>query len=60
MKATKKTRIPSLRHCNNRGFVCLNGKRIYLGTWGEASTQDAYERTRKVKKLDRSENDLSN
>jgi len=44
MKATKKTRIPSLRHCNNRGFVCLNGKRIYLGSWGEQSTQEAYER----------------
>ena len=44
MKATKKTRIPSLRHCNNRGLVCLNGKRIYLGEWGAQETHDAYER----------------
>ena len=30
MKTAKKTCIPSLRHCNGRGLVCLNGKRIYL------------------------------
>ena len=45
MKANKKTRIPSLRHNNNRGFVELNGQRIYLGAWGEPETQDAYDRT---------------
>lgn len=45
MKANKKTRIPSLRHNNNRGFVELNGQRIYLGAWGDPETQDAYERT---------------
>lgn len=45
MTAIKKTRIPSLRCNNNRGFVELNGRRIYLGAWGEPETQNAYERT---------------
>ena len=44
MKTAKKTRIPSLRQCNGRGLVCLNGKRIYLGRYGAPDTQDAYER----------------
>ena len=43
MKANKKTRIPSLRHCNGRGFVELNGQRKYLGPWGAPETQNAYE-----------------
>jgi hypothetical protein len=45
MKTTKKTRIPSFRHCSKRGFVCLNGRRHYLGAWGYPETQDAYGRT---------------
>ena len=44
MKTAKKIRIPSLRQCNGRGLVCLNGKRIYLGPYGAPETHDAYER----------------
>lgn len=44
MKTNMKIRIPSLRRCNNRGFVELNGRRIYLGAWGAPETQEAYER----------------
>jgi len=43
MVANKKTRIPSLRHCNGRGFVELNGQRKYLGPWRAPETQAAYE-----------------
>jgi hypothetical protein len=44
-KSTRKTtRIPSLRRCNNRGFVELNGHRTYLGPWGSPETQEAYNR----------------
>ena len=39
------TRIPSLRNDKGRAFVELNGRRRYLGKWGEASSQEAYERT---------------
>lgn len=45
--ATRKksrTHLPSLRHCNGRGFVELNGQRCYLGPWGKPETQAAYER----------------
>lgn len=45
MKTNKSTRIPSLRKCNNRGFVELNGQRIYLGPWGDPATEEAHERT---------------
>ncbi|MFP6585019.1 MAG: hypothetical protein VCD00_20980, partial [Candidatus Hydrogenedentota bacterium] len=44
MKARKRQRIPSLRENNNRGFVELNGRRIYLGPSGAAETQVAYDR----------------
>jgi hypothetical protein len=43
-KKRKKQRIPSLRQCNNRGFVELNGRRIYLGPWDASETQEAYNR----------------
>ncbi len=34
-KPTKKRpKVPSLRHCNGRGFVELSGRRIYLGALG--------------------------
>ncbi|PCJ55914.1 MAG: hypothetical protein COA73_13210 [Candidatus Hydrogenedentota bacterium] len=45
MHSVKKIRIPSLRQCNGRGFVELNGRRMYLGPWGMGETQVAYERT---------------
>jgi len=38
------SRVPSLRKCNNRGFVELNGTRHDLGPWGEPDTKKAYER----------------
>ncbi len=41
----KQARVPSLRQCNNRGFVELKGRRIYLGPWGAHETEQAYERT---------------
>lgn len=44
-KQKRTTRIPALRHCHNRGFVELNGRRIYLGPWDAPETQEAYERT---------------
>ena len=45
MKTSRSTRIPSLRRCNNRGFVELNGQRMYLGPWGAKETKEAYEQT---------------
>jgi hypothetical protein len=44
MKTNKKTRIPTLRKCNNRGFVEFNRERVYRGPWGSPETQQAYER----------------
>ncbi len=42
-KTTKKrTNVPSLRHCNGRGFVELSGRRVYLGPWGAPGTEEAY------------------
>ena len=45
MKKHTLSKIPSLRKCNNRGFVELNGQRIYLGPWSAPETEAAYERT---------------
>ena len=44
MKAKIQKKVPSLRKCNNRGFVELNRQRIYLGPWGAKETEEAYER----------------
>ena len=44
MNKKRCTRIPSLRHCNGRGFVELNGQRVYLGPWEAKATKRKYER----------------
>ena len=44
MTARNRPRIPSLRHCNGRGFVELGGKRHYLGAAGAPKTKQAYDR----------------
>ena len=37
---------PKLRHhkASGRGFVELNGRRIYLGRWGDPETQERYHK----------------
>ena len=44
MTAKNRPGIPSLRRCNGRGFVELNGHRHYIGAWGAEPTRRAYER----------------
>ncbi len=44
-RTKSRSKLPSLRCCNNRGFVEISGRRIYLGPWGAPQTEQAYERT---------------
>ena len=44
-KSSTAKRVPVLCHCNGRGYVKLNGQRIYLGPWGSPETDEAYART---------------
>jgi hypothetical protein len=41
------SQVPSYRHhkSSGRGFVELNGRRIYLGPYGLPETEEAYHRT---------------